>query len=59
MAEANWEEDKIVWLLSWHENGEKSAESNFKNGNGVLVWYKEDGTENYREVYKDGVKVED
>ena len=58
-AEANWEEDKIVWLLSWHENGEKSAESNFKNGNGVLVWYKEDGTENYREVYKDGVKVED
>ena len=58
-AEVNWKDDKIVWLLSWHENGEKSAESNFKNGNGVLVWYKEDGTENYREVYKAGEIVRD
>ena len=37
---------------------EKCAVTNVVNGNGVLVEYREDGTEKYRDTYKDGKVVE-
>jgi hypothetical protein len=32
--------------------------TNVVNGNGVWVWYNDDGTESFRTTYKDGVKVD-
>jgi len=56
---AFYEDGKLMRAGIRKPNGKWCAVTNVKNGNGVLVWYKEDGTENYREVYKDGIKVED
>jgi hypothetical protein len=39
--------------------GEKCPVTNVKDGNGVLVIYKDDGTERFRETYKNGKIVED
>ena len=40
--------------VAWKLNGEKCPETNVKDGNGVVVWYNEDGTEWFRETSKDG-----
>ena len=39
--------------------GEKCPVTNVKDGNGVAVSYKRDGTERYRLTFKDGELVED
>ena len=46
-------------VMVWKPNGEKCPVTNVKDGNGVMVSYKEDGTEFDRVTYKDGVEVED
>ena len=51
--------DGKLWTANWKPNGEKSPVGKIVAGNGVLVWYGEDGTEKGRWTYKDGVKVED
>jgi hypothetical protein len=33
--------------------------TNIVNGNGVMVWYKDDGTEDRRLTYKDGELIEE
>ena len=43
------EESSVNWL----------SVPNLKDGNGVIVYYNEDGTESYRITYKDGELVED
>ena len=43
----------------WKPNGEKCPVTNLKDGNGFLVYYNEDGTEDSRTTYKDGELVED
>jgi antitoxin component YwqK of YwqJK toxin-antitoxin module len=40
-------------------NGEKCPVTNLKDGNGVVVFYNEDGTEDFRFTYKDGERVRD
>ena len=45
--------------VAWKPNGEKCTVTNVKEGNGVVVEYKEDGTEEYRFTYKDGERVRD
>jgi len=43
----------------WKPNGEKCPFTNVKDGNGLWVWYNEDGVESTRETYKDGETVEE
>jgi len=47
-----------VTTVAWKPNGEKCPVTNVVNGNGVWVWYNDDGTESFRTTYKDGVKVD-
>ena len=47
-------------FTSWYENGQKQYEINYKDGKeeGLTVYYNEDGTEDYRETYKNGELLE-
>jgi antitoxin component YwqK of YwqJK toxin-antitoxin module len=50
--------DGELWTaFAWKPNGEKCPVTNVVNGNGVVVEYKEDGTEKRRQSYKDGISV--
>ena len=50
---------KPLTIVVWKPNGDKCPVTNLKNGNGVWVLYKEDGTERSRHTYKDGELVKD
>ena len=52
--EITHKDDQPVTALVWKPNGEKCPVTNLKDGNGVLVYYFEDGTEKRRDTYKDG-----
>ncbi len=56
---AIYEGGKLMRARGRKPNGGWCTVTKVINGNGVLVYYNKDGTENYREVYKDGIKVED
>ena len=47
----------FITIAVWKPNGEKCPATNVKKGNGVRVWYKDDGTEGGRWIYKDGKVV--
>ena len=47
------------WMKAMWGNGQIKGLVQYEDGNGVVVWYKKDGTEDYRFTFKDGVKVED
>jgi antitoxin component YwqK of YwqJK toxin-antitoxin module len=55
--ESNWKDDKLVSYTVWKPNGEKCPITNVVDGNGVCVVYSENGTEKWRQRYKDGVRV--
>ena len=55
--EGNYKEGKLWTAIGWKPNGEICPITNVKDGNGIAVWYREDGTEEGRETYKDGIKV--
>ena len=60
VSELTWEDDdKLMTAVAWKPNGEKCPVTNVVNGNGVKVWYNNDGTEIYRLTYKDGETVRD
>ena len=44
-------------VKSWKPNGEICPITNVKDGNGIAVWYNEDGTEGDRLTFKDGERV--
>jgi hypothetical protein len=46
-------------VVVWKPNGEMCPVTNLKNGNGILVWYRDDGTKLFRSTYKDGKEVEE
>jgi hypothetical protein len=50
---------KIASADAWKPNGEKCPETKVKDGNGVVVLYNEDGTEEGRLTYKVGERVFD
>ena len=52
--EENYKDYKLMSAVGWKPNGEKCPVTNVKGGNGLWVWYKEDGTESFRKTYKDG-----
>ena len=47
----------FITIAVWKPNGEKCPATNVKKGNGVRVWYNDDGTEDGRWIYKDGKVV--
>ena len=57
--EGKYKDGKLTSVVVWKPNGEKCPVTNVKDGTGVVVWYNEDGTERWRETYKDGEQVED
>jgi antitoxin component YwqK of YwqJK toxin-antitoxin module len=57
--ESNWKAGKPMSAKGWKPNGEKCPVTDVKDGNGVVVWYNEDGTEYRRLTYKDGDLVRD
>ena len=57
-SESICKDGKVMSAKVWKPNGEKCPVTNVKDGNGVWVWYKEDGTESFRYTYKDGEPVD-
>ena len=57
MKEENYKDGKLMSAVQWKPNGQKCPVTDIKDGNGVWVWYTEDGTENTRTTYKDGERV--
>jgi len=57
-GDSNWKDGKLMSAIGWKPNGEKCSVTNVKNGNGVVVSYKRDGTEKWRGTYKDGEFVD-
>ena len=49
----------MLTAVGWKPNGEKCPVTNIKDGNGIRVWYNEDGTEDFRVTYKNGEAVRD
>ena len=44
----------------WYENGQKRIEGNYKDGkpDGLWIKYREDGTEVFRQTFKNGELVD-
>ena len=57
--EGNFKEGNLMSAVAWKPNGEKCPVTDVKDGNGVVVWYKDDGTEQSRLTFKDGEPVRD
>ena len=58
-AEENHKYGKLMSVMVWKPDGEKCPVTKFKDGNGVVVEYNEDGTEKSRTIFRDGEPVED
>ena len=52
-----YENGKLMSFHAWRPNGARHPQ-NVVNGNGIVVWLEEDGTERSRNFYKDGEAVE-
>ena len=52
--EGSYKEGKPMSAVIWKFNGEKCPVTNLKDGNGVVVYYNLDGTEDFRITYKNG-----
>lgn len=58
-GEGKVKDGKLIEAVHWKPNGEKCPVTNVKDGNGVMVWYRGDGKEDFRLTYKDGELVKD
>ena len=58
-SEGNWKDGKVLPSVAWKPNREKCPLTNVKDGNGVWVWYKDDGTVLVHSTYNDGEEVKD
>ena len=52
--EENYKDGKLMYVEVWKPNGEKCPVTNVKEGNGVVIYYNEDGSQMRRMTYKDG-----
>ncbi len=60
LSEDYYKDDKLVTVISqWKPNGEKCSITSLVEGNGVVVYYTDDCSEDYRVTYKNGEIVED
>ena len=55
--EENHKNGKLVSAVAWKRNGENCLVTSVKDGDGVCVWYHEDGTESFRIFFKNGQRV--
>jgi len=53
-SEATYKNGKLPTAVTWRPNGKKCPHTNVVNGDGVYVWYNDDGTEKTRMALKDG-----
>ena len=53
-GEGRMKDGKLMEAVQWKPNGEKCPVTNLKDGIGVVVWYREDGTVSRRDSWKDG-----
>ena len=53
-SESNYKDGKLMSAIIWRPDGEKCPVTNLKDGNGVVVYYNLDGTEDFRITYKNG-----
>ena len=58
-SEVNFKDGKPMSAVHWKPNGEECPVTNVKDGNGITVYYNDDGTERIRYTIKDGVTVKD
>ena len=57
-GEGTIRDGKLVSAKVWKPNGEKFSLTNWKDGNGVMVGYNEDGTDRTRTTFKDAERVD-
>jgi antitoxin component YwqK of YwqJK toxin-antitoxin module len=57
-SEHTYKGGKLMTAVVWKPYGEKCPETNVVDGNGIVVGYREDGTEQSRTTYKDGEEVD-
>ena len=57
-SEGNYKDGKLMTVVAWKPNGKKCPATKLIDGNGVVLWYKKDGTEELRQTYKDSIKVD-
>jgi len=57
-TESNFKDGKLISAVRWKPNGDKCPVTNVKDGNGVVVVYNEDGTEERRVTFKDSEVVD-
>jgi antitoxin component YwqK of YwqJK toxin-antitoxin module len=57
--ENTYKDGKLWTAVVWKRNGEQCPATNLVNGNGDWVYYNPDGTEERREIYREGVLVPD
>ena len=50
---------KLMSAVVWKPNGEKCPVTNIEDGDGIVVWYNENGTEKRRDNYRDGIQIKD
>jgi antitoxin component YwqK of YwqJK toxin-antitoxin module len=56
--EENYKDGKLVSAVAWKRNGQKCPVTKIdEDGNGLYVWYNEDGTESFRIFFKNGQRV--
>ena len=56
-SEETYKDGKTWSAVAWKPNGEKCPHTNVVDGNGVMIWYNDDGTEGDRLTFKDGERV--
>jgi len=56
--EVTYGDGKLITAVGWKPNGEKCPDTNVLDGNGVWVYYNEDGTVERRVTYRDGERVD-
>tara|TARA_Y100001934_G_scaffold160855_1_gene191889 strand:- start:758 stop:3061 length:2304 start_codon:yes stop_codon:yes gene_type:complete len=56
-SESSIKDGKFKSAKAWKPNGEKCPYTNLLDGNGLIVWYNDDGTELESATYKDGERV--
>jgi len=58
-AENTWKDGEILTAVAWKPNGKKCPETKVVNGNGIWVYYSNNGSEVGRATFKDGELVRD
>jgi antitoxin component YwqK of YwqJK toxin-antitoxin module len=56
--ESSYKDGKLMSVVAWKPNGEKCPVTNMKHGNGIVIWYNEDGKGRSRATFRGGEAVD-